>query len=733
MAALAVTTVEFDATGCIALSCSQPDNTTYNANEFCTGTKMLTAAKCLMDNFSSDTSSYTAMWSDGGYLEMIPEIRAVMHGWLDPSTNKSYLLSAVHTMSIDSEPAYGTCNEGGYGSLVLPCHPMSGASSDVVKMMSLPIATPWMTTWIKQYQPSTDTAVNGQSDNDGSGVSLWLLIPLIIAAVVVTIFIFFIVFRKRRRLQSAYWQRSTPAGTDSFEPREKSTLSVPVAKSCQKDNTTSLRRTKQETLGEFSQTLRLPGEEDSSVEEPSPMIEEVLPRPRRNTAPVSMSSLAARGSYPVGQTNSQVYRSGTVPAAQSIASGAQTEASACIAPTAQSRSFGASTRALRHSTAQTSTFGVRHPSAHALSNAMSQAAPRSFVSGQRSKSEVHGTRSLTYSHAPTDRELLPTLRESVLMPKIRGVMPSICDSIQADRELIPAMRETFCRYSAADSVHYTLTTDPNLVGKRIAWERIELGSLLSRGAYGEVWACRYAGQKVAIKRLLQSKEPTFHATENFKNEIQLTASLNHPNIVRFIGVTWSSLVNLAMVIEYLPRGDMQNYLQRNGDLITWARDKIDMAIGVVKAIAYLHSREVIHRDIKARNVLLTKRLQPKLIDFGASRLSAPSEMSAGIGTPYWTAPEVLESTEYTEKADIYSFGVLLSELDTCKAPYHNRVGTNGEKMKPFHILTEVVDGSLRPSLSTGCPERIRKAADACFQHDPNMRPSALELIKLLDG
>jgi mitogen-activated protein kinase kinase kinase 7 len=174
-------------------------------------------------------------------------------------------------------------------------------------------------------------------------------------------------------------------------------------------------------------------------------------------------------------------------------------------------------------------------------------------------------------------------------------------------------------------------------------------------------------------------------------------------------------------------------LKRNGDLMSWARDKIFMAVGVAKAVQYLHSREVIHRDLKAKNVLLTKRLQPKLVDFGASRIWAPSDMSAGVGTPFWTAPEVLESTAYTEKADIYSFGVLLSELDTCEAPYHNTLGSNGDKMKPFHVLKQVVDGSLRPRFTAECPQRIRAAADACFQQDPTLRPSASELVKLLEG
>ncbi|KAG6975348.1 hypothetical protein JG688_00002486 [Phytophthora aleatoria] len=605
MANLAISKVEFDTAGCTALDCSQPDDTTYNANEYCTGTQMLTAAKCLMDNFDSDTSSHLAMWSDGGDSDMVPEIRAVMHGWLDSSTNDSYLLYAVHTMTVDAEPAYGMCNKGGYGSLVVPCYPMSNTSADIVAVMSAPVATPWVTTWIKQYQPTSDTTVNSESDSDGGGFNLWLLGPILLSAVVASILI-------------AFALSTTSTGTV--------------------DNSHGITRTSSVIASDF---------------DPS------------NASVVSSEICCYRASIFYSDVScSPVF-------------GSRVEF--CTASITRSGFYSSIIRSEFASTVRSGFF----PSAS--------------------------------------------------MSPILEFMPSIRDSIQADRESIPALRETFCRYSATDNVQYTLTTDSNLIGKRIAWERIELGRLLSRGAFGEVWACRYAGKRVAVKRLLQTRKHTFLETEKFMNEIQLTASLNHPNIVRFIGVTWSSLENLAMVEEHLPRGDLQNYLKRSGDLMTWARDKIDMAIGIARAIDYLHSRQVIHRDIKARNILLTKRLQPKLIDFGTSRLWEPNDMSAGVGTPFWTAPEVLESSEYTEKADIYSFGVLLTELDTCEAPYHNTLGANGEKMKPFHVLKEVVDGTLRPSLSTGCPQRICKAADACFQHDPDLRPSASELVRMLEG
>ncbi|KAE8997651.1 hypothetical protein PF011_g15391 [Phytophthora fragariae] len=275
MANLAVSTVEYATTGCTALYCGQPDNSSYSANEFCSGPQMLTAAKCLMDDFDSDASSHLAMWSNGGDPDMVPQIRAVLHGWRDLSTNASYLVYAVHTMSANAEPAYGTCNANGYGSLVVPCYPLSNTSSDVVAVMAAPVASPWLTTWIKKYQPTTDATVSSDSESDGSGFNLWLLIPIILSALAAAALIFAAVFKKRRRLRSVYWQRDSPADSDCSGRKSKPSgpLTAPRQAAI---NRTSLRRTEQETIGEFNRTLRLPGDDDnaSQVEEPSPDFDE---------------------------------------------------------------------------------------------------------------------------------------------------------------------------------------------------------------------------------------------------------------------------------------------------------------------------------------------------------------------------------------------------------------------------------------------------------------------------
>ncbi|KAL3660800.1 hypothetical protein V7S43_014202 [Phytophthora oleae] len=272
-----------------------------------------------------------------------------------------------------------------------------------------------------------------------------------------------------------------------------------------------------------------------------------------------------------------------------------------------------------------------------------------------------------------------------------------------------------------------------LQGKRISYEQLIFERLISRGASGEIWVCDYIGWKVAAKRLRQGKDLNADKVQAFAEEIELTASLVHPNIVELIGVAWNSLSNLVLVMEFLPNGSLQEYLHKNATQV-WTRHKSCFALGIAKALAYLHARTppLIHRDLKANNVLVSNSLELKLIDFGVSRGVQNLTMTAGVGTPFWTAPEVLEGERYTEQADIYSFGVVLCELDTCKPPYTDAVTEGGSKARHFQILQEVMAGERRPSFSPGCPPSILRLAADCLSPGPSRRPTASEVVQVLD-
>ncbi|KAJ8561687.1 hypothetical protein ON010_g7996 [Phytophthora cinnamomi] len=275
----------------------------------------------------------------------------------------------------------------------------------------------------------------------------------------------------------------------------------------------------------------------------------------------------------------------------------------------------------------------------------------------------------------------------------------------------------------------------HLEGKHIPFESLAFEKAISKGASGEVWICEYNGQKVAVKRLLQTKHQKAHNVQAFAEEIELSASLNHPNVVELIGVAWNTLNNLVMVMELLPMGSLQHYLRENGMFLSWCNGKMNMAVGIGGALEYLHARRppLIHRDLKSSNILLTKSLEPKLIDFGVSRDTIDLTMTGGIGTPYWTAPEVLEGKRYSQRADIYSFGVVLSELDTGKAPYSDAVTENGGMPKPFYVLQGVMAGRLRPSFSKDCPDWIKQIGLACLALNPRNRPTACELVQQLQS
>ncbi|GMF30931.1 unnamed protein product [Phytophthora fragariaefolia] len=198
--------------------------------------------------------------------------------------------------------------------------------------------------------------------------------------------------------------------------------------------------------------------------------------------------------------------------------------------------------------------------------------------------------------------------------------------------------------SGTNSIMKTLLTSEYLVGKRLCYDGITFTRALSRGGNGEVWLGEYNGRTVAIKRLLQNKAHNADAVEEFVQEIELSASLVHPNIASFVGVAWNSLDKIVMVLEFFPMGDLQAHLSSYANAMAWSTDKIRIAVGIGRALECLHSRTppLIHRDLKAKNILLTEALEAKLIDFGVSRDRQEYSMTSGVGTPFWTAPEVLE-------------------------------------------------------------------------------------------
>uniref|UniRef100_M4C6V0 Protein kinase domain-containing protein n=1 Tax=Hyaloperonospora arabidopsidis (strain Emoy2) TaxID=559515 RepID=M4C6V0_HYAAE len=266
--------------------------------------------------------------------------------------------------------------------------------------------------------------------------------------------------------------------------------------------------------------------------------------------------------------------------------------------------------------------------------------------------------------------------------------------------------------------------------KRITFDELTFLRILSKGAYGEVWLGQLETRHVAIKRLLPEKCQLTASLEQFAGEIKLMGLLQHRNIVLFIGVCWNWLQNMCAVVEYMDAGDLDEILKRKREQFSWQHEKISIAMDITEGLVYLHCLRpvIVHRDLKPKNVLLNRDFQAKLSDFGVSRKTRVNEtMTSGVGTLLWTAPEIIAGKKYSEKADIYSLGVLLSEMDTCEPPFSDVTSDKGERLPGMQLAQLVRLGKIRVTLRKDCPPKLCKLVMDCTQLDPDARPSSMQV------
>jgi serine/threonine protein kinase len=250
---------------------------------------------------------------------------------------------------------------------------------------------------------------------------------------------------------------------------------------------------------------------------------------------------------------------------------------------------------------------------------------------------------------------------------------------------------------------------------------------IAKGAFGQVWLAHYNGGLVAVKKML-TNDPANVA--DFVAELNLLATLNHPRILGLIGACYDdSLSDLQIVMEFMDSGDLLTVLRKHSPTeLTWDNGKGTFCVQICEAVYYLHSlaTPLIHRDIKSRNILMDSHKGAKLSDFGESReRTFQQTMTAGVGTARWVAPEIILGEDYSELADIYSLGVLLTELDTHKIPYQDM------GLEETTIVQQVAVGKLKPKVSDTCPEVIRRLTHECLQSDPQLRPSAARVLQTL--
>ncbi|EQC31907.1 TKL/TKL-UNIQUE protein kinase, variant [Saprolegnia diclina VS20] len=272
------------------------------------------------------------------------------------------------------------------------------------------------------------------------------------------------------------------------------------------------------------------------------------------------------------------------------------------------------------------------------------------------------------------------------------------------KKLFHTVHPAVYRISASD---YTVTTT-------------ELGA----GGFGIVYLGLFEGQKVAIKKARSANHMA-----SIKAEVDALLACPSPYLVRLVAIADLNSVAPTLLFEHMDGGSLRSFLdkkrlnQRTSARVT----SLQVAWVVANALRDLHIRNMAHRDIKSDNVLLSSSDEIKLGDMGLARIVA-TEMTEAPGTRLWMAPEILRAsgTSYGLSADIYAFGVLLTELATGQLPYFDQ-----NVQDPIAFVRGVIDGTLRPTLPSECELWLRTLADMCLRGDPADRPTADQIVEML--
>lgn len=291
---------------------------------------------------------------------------------------------------------------------------------------------------------------------------------------------------------------------------------------------------------------------------------------------------------------------------------------------------------------------------------------------------------------------------------------------------------------------------------REEWEidlaKLDLRYIVAHGAYGTVYRGTYDTQDVAVKVLDWGEDGVATAAEtaalraSFRQEVAVWHKLDHPNVTKFVGASMgtsnlkipsknSSTDNqethpsraCCVIVEFLPGGTLKQYLIKNRRKKLAYKVVVQLALDLSRGLSYLHSKKIVHRDVKTENMLLDGSRNLKIADFGVARVEAmnPSDMTGETGTLGYMAPEVLDGKPYNRTCDVYSFGICLWEIYCCDMPYPD--------LSFADVSSAVVRQNLRPEMPRCCPSAMANIMRKCWDANPNKRPEMDEVVKMLEA
>jgi serine/threonine protein kinase len=292
---------------------------------------------------------------------------------------------------------------------------------------------------------------------------------------------------------------------------------------------------------------------------------------------------------------------------------------------------------------------------------------------------------------------------------------------------------------------YSIVGRPNVLSYgelRLATENFSSSNLLGEGGYGSVYKGRLTdGRLVAVKQL---SEASHQGKKEFAAEIETISRVQHRNLVKLYGCCLEGNKPL-LVYEYLENGSLDKALFGKGSSnLDWPT-RYEICLGIARGLAYLHeesSIRIVHRDIKASNVLLDANLNPKISDFGLAKLydDKKTHVSTKVaGTFGYLAPEYAMRGHMTEKVDVFAFGVVVLETLAGRPNYYST--GDEDKVYIFEWVWELYEDNhaldvVDPRLAEFNSDEVLRAikvALVCTQGSPHQRPSMSRVVAMLTG
>ncbi|XP_032241853.2 LIM domain kinase 1-like [Nematostella vectensis] len=287
-----------------------------------------------------------------------------------------------------------------------------------------------------------------------------------------------------------------------------------------------------------------------------------------------------------------------------------------------------------------------------------------------------------------------------------------------------------------------------------------VGEVIGRGFFGQVMKVTHktTGEVMVLKELINYDD---EAKAGFLKEVALLKSLQHPNVLHFIGILYKGKT-LNLIVEYIPGGTLQRVLKDKSRPLSWAQ-KVKISRDIAAGMAYLHEMNVMHRDLNSNNCLVhnDEEMTVVVADFGLARLHqeeplshamymsgqpsanlttatdggkpplspgrppAPKKRYTVVGTPYWMAPEMFNGRDYDHRVDIFAFCIVACEII-------GRVEADPDYLPRKKDFT-VDEDSFRMKFCAGCPAVFYKLAFLCGHLDPDKRPPFETVREWLDA